>query len=735
MKGFFDKAEHASRFPMVAARVSRDEEQSVLGQRQSALAGAASVQPKFPHTIYELIDRLTLIDPYLSKYCHTTCALGNSGHTLEIDAPSEARAAKAIKAANDFAARCFPLAGGMDGLVNTLLSQMARAGGLCVEWVPDLSLSMVRQAYPIPIKTLEFRYDARGELVLHQKQNTDVVPLNMAQTTYCAAIPRDNNPYPIPPMIAALESCATHRMIVDKIKAWMDKVSALGLLLATCDPPPRLPGEPQDKYDERSLEYLKKIADATSANISNGLAVAFSNIQFQFHNTQASAQGAKDILQIVLQGLFAGLHRDPVFFGWNWNSTETYAKIMYEEMQQGIQAFQMGVKRALEHGHRLNLALQGMGDIGVSVSFNVNRVIDRFEIAESGAMDANSMKTQIEAGIIDAREARRILGHDDVKAGAGEYVATFNRDSRRYELVKQRKAYPSGPIRVAANNVTYRQTYERNVSANLTTAAQKGSDKVLAWILMYGLAEDKETWIRDGRAQFIDAVEDAIDAKQLQSDALSSVEAAFTEGKAGSGVRKPTDKLTDFENAAIAYLALISEPHQIGTFLSRSERRNDVISNALSNVYDILKKDNSNISAVSAEISTMCARIVAESSHSLSEATMSRARSWGSVSELNNQGVEWFMVDGPRDDRKCDHCWAMVGRVFSVSAELARITSLVGSNSQNIGADAPWLNVRYPGAQGLVDLQSATDEAIQSGGFAAPPYHGDCRDYVVPVIR
>lgn len=421
-------------YPTVTARVSKDEGQTYSETITGFLRGLSVISAKFPFELYEVMDNLVMFDPYVSKYHFTTLSLGNTGHKLNINAPSEARAKEAIQCANDLAARCFPFAGGMDGLIGGLFSQVARAGGCCAEWVPDSTLSRIERAYLVPIKTIRFRYKEDQSLEICQTQTDGLVPLNPVQTVYHASVVKDGNPYSTPPAIAVLESCATHRIINQKIRVWMDKISALGVLLAEVEPPPRNPGESQEHYDERCGTYLQKIADSVSANMSSGLGVSYNNTKFTFQNTQASAQGAKDILQIVLQGLFSSLQRDPVLFGWNFNTTESFAKVVYEEMVQGIKSFQLGVKRAVEHGHRLNFALNGFGDCSVSVEFNTNRSIDEFRDAEAEYMKTQSMLAKLEANIVTPEEVRKELGYNDQQAGAGEFVASFNKVGKLYTL-------------------------------------------------------------------------------------------------------------------------------------------------------------------------------------------------------------------------------------------------------------------------------------------------------------
>lgn len=436
IKAFFgpNNAATPPAYPKVTTRKSIDEERPLIPDFKKMAMGMSAISAHFPFEIYEIIDSLSLIDPYVHKFLQTCVSLGNTGHNLVLDAKSQARAEEAISVANQFAARAFPLGGGLDGICNAMFHQIARSGGVCVEWVPDNRLTLVERGFLVPMKTIRWVYNRNGEMVLCQVQGMDMVPLNRVQTSFHNMIARDTNPYPVPPAIAGLEHAGILRNVILKVKDWMEKVSAMGVLLATIERPPRNPGETQAEYDNKAQQYLDKIAATIQENMSNGIGVGYDNITFQFNNTQASAQGAKDVLQIVLQGLFAGLQTDPIFMGWNFNTTETFAKVVYEEMQQRIKTYQLGVKRALEHAHRLNFAMQGLGDIGISVQFKSNRSLDAFRDAEAEMMMTKKYCDEIEAGIITPEEARKFLGYEDKAAEAGEFVTTFNRKSNLYEV-------------------------------------------------------------------------------------------------------------------------------------------------------------------------------------------------------------------------------------------------------------------------------------------------------------
>jgi hypothetical protein len=705
-------------YPTVTARVSVDEEGQYGAQVDRFLRGLSVIAAKFPFEFYNVIDNLTMIDPYISKFHQTTINMGNLGHTLELDTDSESKADAAIAVANDLAARCFPISGGMDGLVNAMLSQVARTGGMCVEWVPDKTLSRVERAFVIPIKTLRWRYNAKNELELVQIQNDGLVPLNMTQTSYHNATIRDTNPYPIPPAIAALESCSAHRTIIEKIKDWMEKVSALGVLLASVSPPPREIGETQAQYDLKAQAYLEKIAKSIQDNMSTGIGVGYNNIEFTFQNTQSAAQGAQDILQIVLHGLFAALHRDPLFFGWHFNSTESYARVVYDEMVQGIKAFQLGLKRLLEHGHRLNFALHGMGDVGVSVHFNSGASIDAFRDAEAEYMKTQAIIAQIEPGVLSIEEARKILGHDDRKAESGKFVASFNKSDRRYQILRLHNQWVGAEFDEG-------EEYEDWVEKQLSSANSEGSKALLLWLLLFVNSRDlpdKESFIREGVTRFISAAEGSISKRQISGRARDYLTKEWNKGRTANG------SISNKELAAIAFLAGAVEARVISEYLSRSTQRQSSIEAFLNKIYSGIKTGDGS-GAVALEIASLSDRLADNAASVIASTSVRRARVWAKLYSMERDGVELYRVDGPRDDRKCDFCWGMLDRVFSVSNATDRIRDAIENGYDEFERNMPFLKDLI----GIEDLKKMSDYEVQNTGFAAPPYHPNCRDYLVEV--
>jgi hypothetical protein len=500
----------------------------------------------------------------------------------------------------------------------------------------------------------------------------------------------------------------------------MEKVSALGVLLASVSPPPREIGESQSAYDLKAQQYLERIASSLQENMTSGIGVGYNNIEFQFANTQSSAQGAKDILQIVLQGLFAALQRDPVFFGWNFNSTETFAKVVFEEMQQGIKAFQLGIKRVIEHGHRLNFALNGMGDIGVSVVFNQARSIDVFRDAEAEYMQGQNMVKQIEAGIITVEEARKLLGHDDKKAGSGEFVASFSKTDHRYVRIKSDHVWQGASLDD--------DSYEEQLNREIDQANEAGRKALLLWLLLFVNRYDlpsRDQFVREGTQRFVASAEDAIDLGRVGSLANAAIKKSWLKGK-NSIMSSST--LSPEEEKAIGFLVASIEQKVVGTYLSRSPQRQSQLESFLANVYTDMKSGVIG-EDVAMRVDQFAQRMADTASDIISSTSIARASAWAQLYAMQDSGVELYMVEGPRDDRKCAFCWGMLGRKFSVATDIGMITDSIERAEAELSGDLKFLKDTLD----VKLLKDMSDSDIQNTGMSSPPYHPRCRDYLVPV--
>jgi hypothetical protein len=743
-KGLVGGASTEIPYPAVTPRVSIDDGYNPLVNIKKVMGTLGIVTPRVQYQIYDVIDHLVMTDPYVQKYHHSTVALANSGHVLTVNAPSMQRAQEAVAAANVLAEKCFPHGGDITGLVSSCFSQFARTNAACVEWVPDPSLSEIRQGFIVPIKTVRFTYDpedwgyilCQQQVGLHQ-DHLGIVPLNPVQTIYYNAIMRDGNPYPLPPLVSVIDSCVAHKKIVDKIALWMDKVSALGVMVAEVEPPPRLPGETQEKYDEKAQVFLDKIAKSISTNMSNGLGVAYNNVKFSFSNTQAGAAGAQDLLQMVLLGLFSGLSRDPIMFGWNLGKSDAFVKVIYEELMRTLAFYQKGVKEIIERGHRLNLALHGMGDCVVTVNFNPPRSLDQFRDSEAEYMDSKKILEQLVALAISPEEARSALGYDKVENQGNAFTAEFSEQDGRYILLPKRQYYTQVSTQVISNKDN--SNYTNTIQYIIDKANSAGFAAFSAWLAHLGNIS-RDLVVVSGVDTYVSATENSIDDHMLSEITYQDIRRYWDEGQSNpvlfSRVRQQKDKRskTEDELAALLYLATTVEPYMVKNFMSRSQWRLETARKALGNLYDQYHLDDptvDNVNAFRAAAKSYFTTMASNAASVIGETATTRAETWGAIFALEDSGIEFFMIVGPDDDRTCEFCRSMIGKVFSVQTEINNIQGIVKSGDPDISDMATFITKRFDG--GVDEISRLGSTTLQDSGVVSPPYHANCRHKIIAI--
>lgn len=754
------------------ARISTDDSSTLADTINAAISQYSGLPAAYPFELLTTLDHIFAYQPYFQKFLVTTLALGNTGHKLEISAPSEQRAIAALDAANAFAARCFPWAGGMDGLINGLFCQVARTGALCSEAAPDEGITELKRGYLVPVRTIRFKRNADGDLVLCQQQDRKLVELNPVQTVWHVSVPWDGSPYPMPPALAALSAAVKLKKFDDSLDGWLNKLSALGVFLGQVERPSQEIGETNEAYNARCQASLQRLAQATHDNLQQGFALAYDNMEFKFQNTTAGAAGAKDLQELVLQSLFAALQRDPVFFGHNFNTTETFAKVVFEELIGTITTFQLGVKRAVEHFHRLELALRGFGDCGISVRFNPQRSLDAFMHSEADLMASQKVLGELAADVCDKDEARKKLGYDEVAADSAGFVAAFNRDANRYAAIpfkskqwsgvsagrqghrrhQHNTAVPPSSVSVDPNMLNAAKdarnaarTYLFQVRNHLSEAAALGVEAVYEWARTRDIPEE-DIFVKEAMDRFLDGAEGSLDAATLETLAKRHLSTIWTwarreddavfgidwdRGSRGTGIGFGLP-----DETAIDYLGRVDRFY-VSKYVSGDEITSRKITDWMREQYleKGLGRGKENLAAFREQFGEVAERISDHRARVIIDTGVSRAQNWGELYALDDEGFTTFTIAGPWDRLTCDWCKALQGKEFTVRTEVKRINKIIESGDEDISKFTDFVTSRFSGKAGLEELNSLDGPDIQKSGMVSAPVHPQCRHRTIAVVN
>ena len=375
---------------------------------------------KFPVEIYEILGWLTIHNPDLRQAVKHITELGNTGHLLTVEGDSDAAMDAIIRRLSETSARIFPYSAGIDGLVNSIFSQVARFGATATEWVPDSKLSRVEQVFVIPIRQIRWVQD--GPMFAYRPvQKPDnvlisnpgaFVDLNPRTFHYMNLETDEDSPYAIPPFVAALGPVAIQKIMTDNIRKIVKKLGIMGMLTYSVEPPAQKPGESDAEYNQRCLKFLDEMATQVQGTFAEGLAMGFKGaFEFDVQSVTGDARGVADIFNLNEQQLFSGIGSDPAMHGRTYATTETYASVMYSKMISQLRNTQMLAAHTLEFGFNLDLLLAGIPAKNLKAAFRPSEALNNLQESQAEMIDIANASALYKEGVIDQNEKARRLGY------------------------------------------------------------------------------------------------------------------------------------------------------------------------------------------------------------------------------------------------------------------------------------------------------------------------------------
>lgn len=428
-----------------------------LGSRMNSLmAHYTTISPIVNFEMLKTLKYLWIFNPDISQFVANIQNLANTGHIIQVAAPSEAAAEAAVNRLNETASRIYRNGAGVDGLMNAYLAQISWSGGLSSEDVVNFAGRRVEQTVIVPIEQIRFKYNQElGQYDPYQRTNNigrgvgrdalGLIPLHPETYRYYALQTIENSPYAKPIASAAIETITeSQKPLMENIRYMAQKFGLFGLVTASVAPPPKRAGESDSEHQTRSKNYLALVAKSLEANFRNGLLVTFRDQKLEHTSVAAGASDVYDVNRISEEQVMSGLNMPPVFFGRTDSSTETYADVVYSLMLAQVHNIQRLVKRRQEQTYRLDLRLGGLPVEGVSLNFN--RTFSRNAKAENEAEEIKwrTVIAKVQRGVISPDEGAQELGYEswfdaEMMEDAPSDIAQLMRSTRLTEAAMVQK--------------------------------------------------------------------------------------------------------------------------------------------------------------------------------------------------------------------------------------------------------------------------------------------------------
>lgn len=407
---------HAVRSKRTSVAIG-DSSKSAYGQVKGLFNHYSKLGYLLPWESLDYIELLAEYNPDYSQAVDNIKTLANSGHELFVEGGGK-RATARIKALLEDKARNIQKPhGGIDGLIDKLLSQGATFGAMAGEWVLNEDLTDVIDFADVNPKSIRYFWGEKEQRWLpFQKVNAkqakeakergqevrgDCIRLNELTFHYFAFGAPPGSPYGTPPFLAALANIAIQRDMIHNMSQIVKKVGLLGIIDMIVKQLPPKPGESDEQYIARAEAYLDDYAEVVEDMVREGGVVHYDDVEVKATNVSGNAAGATNIFKQNEELIFSGLKSMPSVQGRSYSTTETYAGVAYDIIIRNTRKYQRACKRMIEAGYWLIAALNGEQPRSITLEFRENKTLHRLHTAQAEQIELRNSLILWETGIID----------------------------------------------------------------------------------------------------------------------------------------------------------------------------------------------------------------------------------------------------------------------------------------------------------------------------------------------
>lgn len=783
------------------------EDVPTLGNRVGqALSQFGGLQPEISFQALELLKCLMVYNPLMSQFVQNITNLGNTGHQVVIEAANASQAEAALKRINETAARLWPHGAGVDGLINQYFTDIAWSGALSSEDEVNFAARRVEKVVLVPVEQIRFDWDGQNYLPYQLPKHSlalnrgavGMIPLNSETYRYYALSSIGNSPYAKPPGTAALEDLSgTYADGKANLKAILKKYGLLGFAAMQVTPPPKKQGtETEDEYQKRAKSYLSKVGEAVAGMWHKGLLLMFRDQKIEFHNVTGNTTGVKDIFELIEAQVFNGFGMQPSLFGRVHSTTETFADVVWSQLDAQVTNVRRLPKRRMERTYTLDLLLAGVPFNSISVRFN--KTPSRNALKEAQAEEAR-VRIAIEkakAGIISPDQAAQELGYDSAfdpdllsaqstvavqlrkmslsrAVAKGGFSATF-----QFDRSAQRYRFDASIIELSTASVGLAKKKEQLTEEEI--------DQVLNdWISRYLLAVEPiaETALKvalETISAWLSEIQlsDFESAEAFAEEFFQKLQTVFSgeweTGKAKREIKKATEQIYRYyrtKDDAVIFggetpgirvkfgapdtrtlkFFLDTDRWYFSKYLNNSEpslkkfiadeyiakggrRTFDMTPEQIADIRDALGDRLKNINDIGVQ------RIV--------NGSATRARNWAHIRRLNEGAVKLAKIVAVLDERTSEICKFLDGKFLRVAVAndaVDRLSELEPGEFAKEMYESPIAKALATANQnadevqkvfdGLIDDNDVLDDSLMAAGRGFPPYHLNCRTRVEGVIE
>lgn len=743
------------------------------------------IKPQFEMDLLEAIEHLAMFNPDVSKALENI-ALALTERTVYFDKTVSANdQAKMLDHLKKARAKWYNYSEGHSGLMNDMLTQLALAGALSYEAVPNSRLSGIEYVTLVAPKNIVFMRDEKTKnYIPYQKlpstsvYNFDVSArggyykeLNTLTYKYVALKRIGEYPYGIPPFLSALENLVIQKKMVVQLETIITRLGLMGFLKVLINKPQPKQGEkPEDFAIRCGIELQRNIAE-----IKKGFGVGFmggykDSADIEMQKVDTNATGGEKLLDINDRYVITGLKEDGSMMNRPNSTTETFARIVLAVKTKQLSLYQNALKSALDHLDLLELQLAGFKITFLESEFDKVMLGDALNDENAYGKKIENSNALYDAGIINKVTQANILGYDkpDQLESRSPSSAPSPVGGAKPSETPSNKTAPTkvGATKDAAAvdyyfgllggnilpfqydagdhvncNHTHVESYgdplnqfEEDYSASIEAIFGKASRRVSEAIgrqiskLQEGASLEQVrstimlTLYREWQSQFSDKI------KPKVGEFVDEVYKTFRKDQTpfkGASVKIPEVSLDLPDLRAIEFYKK-SDGLYLGKFITDPDTRKR-INSYIVDQYLGEGMPIGNTNGLDKFIADFTDTLDMErwKIRRIVDTTVNKMRNTASIMYMDQAGVDKFKIVGINDKMRCQYCADMqnADRSFSIGSAVTQIDRLTANDPEM----TPYISPFITNAGTPEEVSKMSSEDIQSYGAAMPGYHPHCR--------
>lgn len=378
------------------------------------------VTPSFRREVIPLIRNLYKVNPDMSIALQDMFKLANTGHELGFPNNTDKEADDMRAHLAKVTKRWSMYTAGIDGLVNKMMVQLFISGAISIEAVPNDSLDGIATIIFVNPEDIYFERENNGVYQPYQQNrtwpnnhlNNQYIKLNTDTYVYAGMYNDTDEPYGIPPFIAALDSIKTQSDMKVNFKHIMEMVGMMGFLEAKMLKPDQKANENDKAYEARLSRILTELKNNLVAGMRDGVVTGYiDDHEFKMNSTTKDMANMNTPWDMNQQSVANGLGVNGALIG-TGNATEASTGVNLSKMISQLKNIQNIVGYVLTFVYSLELRLAGFNNKGLTITWGTTTVTDDVKIQQARQYKIQNCDLLYKAGIISQYQYAWEMGYD-----------------------------------------------------------------------------------------------------------------------------------------------------------------------------------------------------------------------------------------------------------------------------------------------------------------------------------